>query len=87
MTTILKENTIWKFVNSVVTKPFDLDELDVYEIPEARAQRIILHGVKDHLIPHLVEKKTAKDMWDTLKNLYEAKNENRKMVLCDKLQC
>jgi hypothetical protein len=32
--------------------------------------------VKDHLIPHLAEKKTTKEMWDALKNLYEAKNEN-----------
>ena len=41
--------------------------------------------VKDHLIPHLAEKKTAKEMWDALKSLYEAKNENRKMALWDKL--
>jgi hypothetical protein len=41
--------------------------------------------VKDHLIPHLVEKPTTQVMWDTLKNLFEAKNENRKMALKDKL--
>jgi chromatin segregation and condensation protein Rec8/ScpA/Scc1 (kleisin family) len=41
--------------------------------------------VKDHLIPHLDEKKTTKEMWDALKNLYEAKNENQKMALKDKL--
>jgi hypothetical protein len=44
-----------------------------------------LDGVRDHLIPHLVEKQTTKEMWDALKNLYEAKNENRKMALRDKL--
>jgi hypothetical protein len=41
--------------------------------------------VKDHLIPHLAEKKKSKDMWDALKNLFEVKNENRKMALKDKL--
>ena len=46
---------------------------------------MILDGVKDHLIPHLAEKKTANDMWDTLKQLFEAKNENQKMALKDKL--
>ena len=46
---------------------------------------MILDGVKDHLIPHLEEKKTAYDMWDVLKQLFEAKNENRKMALKDKL--
>jgi hypothetical protein len=44
-----------------------------------------LDGVKNHLIPHLAEKKTSKEMWDAPKNLYEAKNENRKMALKDKL--
>ena len=44
-----------------------------------------MDGVKDHLIPHLAEKKTAYDMWDALKQLLGAKNENRKMALKDKL--
>jgi hypothetical protein len=59
--------------------------LDLHEVKEAKAQRIILDGVKDHLIPHLVEKKTTQEMWDALKNLFEAKNENQKMALKDKL--
>jgi hypothetical protein len=59
--------------------------LDVHEVKEAKTQRIILDGVKDHLIPHLGEKKTTKEMWDALKGLYEAKNENWKMALQDKL--
>jgi hypothetical protein len=41
--------------------------------------------VKDHLIPHLAKKKTAKEMCDALKNLFEVKNENRKMALKAKL--
>jgi hypothetical protein len=41
--------------------------------------------VKDSLIPHLAKKKTAYDMWETLKNLYEAKNENWKMDLKGKM--
>jgi hypothetical protein len=48
--------------------------LDLHEVKEAKAQGIILDGVKDHLIPHLAEKKTSKEMWDALKNLFEVKN-------------
>jgi hypothetical protein len=33
----------------------------------------------------LDEKKTAKEMWDALTNLFEAKNENQKMALKAKL--
>jgi hypothetical protein len=41
--------------------------------------------VKDHLIPHLAEKKTAKEIWEALKILFEEKNENWKMALKAKL--
>ena len=57
----------------------------VFEVLEAKFQRVILDGVKDHLIPHLAKKKIAKDMSDTLNQLFEAKNENCEMVLKDKL--
>ena len=86
MSTVLNENKIWNYVSSVVVAPTtDLVALDLHEVKEAKAQRIILNGVKNHLIPHLVEKKTTKEMWNALKNLFEAKNENRKMALKDKL--
>ena len=85
ITIVLKELRVWSFINSVMTKPTNKDELEVFEAHEAKAQRIILDWVKDHLIPHLAKKKTTKDMWDTLTKLFEAKNENRKMALKDKL--
>ena len=47
---------------------------------------IILDGVKDHLIPHLTGKNTAWHMWEALKTLFQNKNENRKMVLREKLR-
>ena len=77
MSAIPKENKIYNYVNSVVAPPAaDPIALDLHEVKEAKAQRIILDGVKDHLIPHLAKKKTSKEMWDALKNLFEAKNEN-----------
>jgi hypothetical protein len=87
MSTVLKENKIWNYVSSVVVVPAtDLVALDLHKVKKAKAQRIILDGVKDHLIPHLAEKKTTKEMWDALQNLFEAKNENRKMASKAKLQ-
>jgi predicted RNA-binding protein with PUA-like domain len=83
---VLKENKIWSYVNIVVVAPTaNPIALDLHEVKEAKAQRIILDGVKDPLIPHLAKKKTATEMWDASKNLYEAKNENRKMALKDTL--
>jgi hypothetical protein len=86
MLSILRENKIWSFVSPIVVVPStDPIALDLHEVKEGKAQRLILDGVKDHLIPHLAEKKTTKEMWDALKNLYEAKNENQKMAWKDKL--
>jgi hypothetical protein len=86
ITSVPKENKLQSFGNTVVpvSAPNPI-ALDVHEVKETKAQRIILDGVRAHLIPHLDEKKTTKDMWDALKGLYEAKNENRKMALQDKL--
>jgi 2-phosphoglycerate kinase len=44
-----------------------------------------LDGVKDHVIPHLAEKKSAKDIWDALTKLSQSDNENNKMAVRDKL--
>jgi hypothetical protein len=83
---VLKHNKLWLSANTIVpVLASDPMALDVHEVREAKTRRIILDVVKDHLIPHLAEKKTAKEIWDALKGLYEAKNENQKMALRDKL--
>jgi hypothetical protein len=82
---VLKENKLWSFANIIVAVPTDPIAVDVHEVNEAKTRRIILDGVRDHLIPHLAKKKTTNGMWVALKGLYEAKNENRKMALRDKL--
>ena len=46
---------------------------------------IIMDRVKDHIVPHLSEKKTTTEMWTTLESLYQSKNENRKMVLQERM--
>ena len=86
ITTVLKENKLWNFVSSTIPVPTsDPIALDLHEMKEARAQRITLDGVKDNPIPHLAEKKTAKEMWEALTKLYQSDNQNHKIVLRDKL--
>ena len=45
-----------------------------------------MDGVKDHIVPHLSGKKTALEMWTALEGLYQSKNENRKMVLQERMR-
>ena len=44
-----------------------------------------MDGGKDHIVPHLSGKKTVADMWTALESLYQSKNENRKMVLQERM--
>jgi hypothetical protein len=60
--------------------------LEAHNKKEIKAERVLLDSVKDHLIPHLSEKKMAKEMFDALVSLFQRKNMNRKMVLRNKLR-
>jgi hypothetical protein len=61
MSVVLKENKIWNYVSYVVVAPTaDLVALDLHEVKETKAQRVILDGVKGHLIPHLLRRRQPK---------------------------
>jgi hypothetical protein len=83
---VLMENGIWEFSNTQITPPTDATDLVIHNQRDVKSRHIILDGVKDHLIPHLSGKKTARDMWEALKSLFQRKNENHKMVLREKLR-
>jgi 2-phosphoglycerate kinase len=51
-----------------------------------KERRIIIDGVKDHIIPHLSGEKTAKEMWESLTKLYQSDNQSRKIMLKEKLR-
>ena len=53
---------------------------------DIKARRIILDAVKDHVIPHISSKTHSYQMWDALTSLFQSSNENRKMVLREKLK-
>ena len=40
-----------------------------------RVKQLILDGVRDHIVPHVVDKGIAKEMWDALSMLYQGSSE------------
>jgi uncharacterized protein (UPF0147 family) len=66
----LEEVELWSFVEGKATVPTDCVQLAKHNKKVAKAMRIILDFVKDHLIPHNVEKKLTKDMHDALITLH-----------------
>ncbi|KAH9310347.1 hypothetical protein KI387_025382, partial [Taxus chinensis] len=61
---LLEDNAIKDYVTTVVTIPIDATQLAAYKKEDAKAWRIVLDGVKDHIVPHISELDTAKKMWD-----------------------
>jgi hypothetical protein len=47
---------------------------------------IILDVIKDHVAPHISSKGHAYQMWEDLTRMYQRTNENRKMVLREKMK-
>jgi hypothetical protein len=90
MILLLQENELWDIVENTTTHPVvvptDATLLAAYTKKSIKAKRFILDAIKDHLIPHLTEKTHAYEMWESLTKLYQSTNENRKMVLREKLK-
>jgi hypothetical protein len=67
---VLEENGLWEYVEGSIAAPVDPVQQVAHNKKDVKARRIIVDGVKDHIIPHLSGKKTAKDMWEALVKLY-----------------
>jgi hypothetical protein len=85
---VLEDLELWDIVEAVVpaipaTAPVLIAE---YRKRNNKAKRTISDGIRDHIIPHISWKAHAYQMWAALTKLYESSNENRKMVLHDRLR-
>ena len=66
---ILDKHRVKDYALKTVVVPVDPDTNDKYEEAMAKPKCMILDGVKDHIIPHIVDKNIANEMWRTLTTL------------------
>ena len=66
--------------------PADATDKEAFLKKDIKARRFILDAVKDHVIPHISAKDHAFEMWTGLTKLYQSSNENKNMVLREKLK-
>jgi hypothetical protein len=85
---VLEDLELWDIVQAPVVLPPVTAPLLVAEFRKrnTKAKRTICDAVRDHVIPHLTGKEFAFEMWDSLCKLYQSPNQNRKMVLQEKLR-
>ena len=67
---VLEEVEVWGIVEKTIVLPVDADELAAYKKSSIKAKRLILDGVKGHVIPHVRGKDNAFEVWVALTNLY-----------------
>jgi len=67
---LLEEKGLWEFAKGKIVFPTDPTQQATHLKKDVRARRMIVDGIKDHIIPHLFGKKTTKDMWEALVKLY-----------------
>ena len=83
---ILDRHRVKAFALKTMGIPVDCADNEKYDEAMAKAKCIILDGVKDHVVQHIAEKEMVKEMWDTLKTLYQHTSVQRKMLLENQLR-
>ena len=88
MEAVLEDNGLKEFVDSDVPKPgcSDAALLDAWQKKTAKTRRILLEGVKDHIVSKIHRKSTPFLMWKTLTDLFQSISDQRKLALKNKLR-
>jgi hypothetical protein len=71
---ILDENDLLEHVTVGVLEPEEEEQRTKHKKNEKKAKRIVSDSVKDHLIPHISELQTTRQMYETLNRLYDSKD-------------
>jgi tryptophan 2,3-dioxygenase len=74
----------------VVTKTLPATATDVEKKirkeEDVKARKLIIYSVRDHLLPRIANLKTAYDMYEALKEMFESDNTLRALTLKSQLQ-
>ena len=86
MEVVLEDNGLKEFIDPEVPKPTDATQVEAWQKKTAKCRRILLEGVKDHIVSSLHGKTSPYLMWKALTDLFQSKSDQRKLVLKDKLK-
>ena len=88
MEAVLEDNGWKEFIDSDVPKPTSMDVtlLDAWKNKVAKTRRIMLEGVRDHIVSSLHGKATPFSMWKVLTDLFQSSSDHRKLAMKDKLR-
>jgi len=83
---VLKDNGVGDFVKNNIPPPQEPQQLTQHAKNDIKTKRIILEGVKDNIVPHIHEKKTTFEVFETILYLYQSTSDAKKLALKEKLR-
>jgi hypothetical protein len=88
MEVVLEDNGLKGYIDVDVPKlgATDTTNLDAWKKKVAKARRILLEGVRDHIVSSLHRKTTPYAMWKVLKDLFQNSSDHRKLAVKDKIR-
>jgi hypothetical protein len=88
MEAVLEDNGLKEYIDKDVPKPdaTDTANLDAWKKKVGKARRILLEGVRDHIVSSLHGKATPHSMWKVLTDLFQNSSDRRELVLKYKLR-
>ena len=88
MEVVLDDNGLKEFIDVDIPKPASSDAatLDEWQKKVAKCRRILLEGVKDHIVSSLHGKATPFLMWKALTDFFQSRSDQRKLALKDELR-
>ena len=82
---LLKEHGLNKFIENSDPPPKGNNELEKWESDNNKAMKLIVDGVKTHLLPVISELDTTHEMYNALGNMFEINNDVRIITLKDRM--
>ena len=72
MESVLEDNGLEEFIDNDIPKPAaaDIALLDAWQKKVAKARRILLEGLRDHIVSSIHGKATPYEMWKALTDLF-----------------
>ena len=86
MEALLDDNGLKEFIDAEVPKPTDAAQVEAWQKKTTKCRRILLEGVKNHIVSSLHGKYSPYLMWKALTDLFQSKSDQRKLALKDKLR-
>jgi hypothetical protein len=83
---ILDKNDLLEHVAVGVPEPEEEEKKTKDKKNEKKEKRIVSDSVKDHLIPHISELETSRQMYEALNRLYERKYISQNLALRNQLR-